>query len=417
MKAKKLVLQEHTPDIILTHKIDVDFVYPTTIPNNEKNIAFVNKFFHSITKGDRKLITLLYELIGLCCYRSARFEIAYIFKANGANGKSKYFDVIQALAGNSCSNLCLKDIVKRDFSLHNLYNMTVNISDDEEQLKDIDTGVLKRTISGNQISADKKYEVSMLKFKPFATLLISLNNNINFKDSSYGFTRKFRVIPFNNIFKGAERDINLEDKLLSPTVLQIIAFRAMNCFRKVLLENRELTEPVSVTKATEDYFAQNNPLKYFVSKHSIDDMVSHKVQKELYHKQYIEFCKSKGFRYINDIGQFCKELYSLGIGIEAKDITIPYNKEVIHYLISGSRYIAEEDIDLKFHKYSYNQLCAMNKVTGWDWYEQGWYDGIKSIAPFTFIDNNGNDIEIEDVIIQEIIDNSNTNDNNINFDI
>lgn len=303
LKAKKLVLQKHTPDIILTHKINVDFVDPATVPNNESNIAFVNKFFHDIANGDRKLITLLYELIGLCCYRSARFEIAYIFNAPGGNGKSKYFDVIQALADNSCSDLCLKDIVNNRFSLHNLYNMTVNISNDEEQLNVIDTGVLKRLISGNQLSVDKKFEVSELKFKPFATFLISINNNINFRDSSYGFTRKFKVIPFKKTFKGANRDINLEDKLLSPAVLQIIAFRAINCFRKVLLEDRELTEPASVAKATEDYFAQSNPLKYFVSTHSIDDMIAHKVQKELYHKQYIEWCKFKGFHYINDLGQ------------------------------------------------------------------------------------------------------------------
>ena len=81
LEADTLQLQEFTPDIVLTHKLNVDFVDPSLAPYNEDDVAFVNNFFNAITKGDTELITLLYELIGYCCYRGCDYHSIYLFSA------------------------------------------------------------------------------------------------------------------------------------------------------------------------------------------------------------------------------------------------------------------------------------------------------------------------------------------------
>lgn len=81
LEADTLQLQEFTPDIVLTHKLNVDFVAPADVPYNEDDIAFVDNFFNSITKGDTELITFLYELIGYCCYRGCDYHSIYLFSA------------------------------------------------------------------------------------------------------------------------------------------------------------------------------------------------------------------------------------------------------------------------------------------------------------------------------------------------
>lgn len=81
LEADTLELQNFTPDIVLTHKLNVDFVAPADVSDNEDNIAFVDKFFNGITKGDTELVTLLYELIGYCCYRGCDFHSIYLFSA------------------------------------------------------------------------------------------------------------------------------------------------------------------------------------------------------------------------------------------------------------------------------------------------------------------------------------------------
>lgn len=87
LEADTLQLQEFTPDIVLTHKLNVDFVDPSLTPFNEDDISFVDNFFHSITKGDTELIIFLYELIGYCCYRGCDYHSIYLFSARGREWK------------------------------------------------------------------------------------------------------------------------------------------------------------------------------------------------------------------------------------------------------------------------------------------------------------------------------------------
>ena len=81
LEADTLQLQEFTPDIVLTHKLNVDFVDPSRTPFNEDDISFVDNFFIAITKGDTELIIFLYELIGYCCYRGCDYHSIYLFSA------------------------------------------------------------------------------------------------------------------------------------------------------------------------------------------------------------------------------------------------------------------------------------------------------------------------------------------------
>lgn len=139
LEADTLELQDFTPDIVLTRKLNVDFIDPLSVPDNMDNIAFADKFFHDITSGDMELMTLLYELIGYCCYRDCNYNSFYLFSGSGGNGKSTYFKVIKAIVGSSCMNMNLKELTTDKFAPVNLHNMTCNISADESNLNVLDT--------------------------------------------------------------------------------------------------------------------------------------------------------------------------------------------------------------------------------------------------------------------------------------
>lgn len=132
-----LEVQNFTPDIILTHKLGVDFVNSCTA--NEDDIAFVNKFFNDLTLGDNELTTLLYELIGYCCYRNCDYHSFYLFSGAGGNGKSTFFKVIKSIVGSCCMNMNLKELTTEKFAPVNLHHMTCNISSDESNLNILDT--------------------------------------------------------------------------------------------------------------------------------------------------------------------------------------------------------------------------------------------------------------------------------------
>lgn len=139
LEADTLQVQEFTPDIILTHKLSVDFIDPATVPDNEDNIAFVDKVFNDWTMGDTELITLLFELIAYGCYRSSEFHSFYLFSGLGGNGKSTYFKIVKAIVDSACVSMNLKELTNEKFAPVNLHNMTCNISADEMNINVLDT--------------------------------------------------------------------------------------------------------------------------------------------------------------------------------------------------------------------------------------------------------------------------------------
>lgn len=154
-------------------------------------------------------------------------------------------------------------------------------------------GNFKRLTGGDDVSVDKKYVADRISFNPVATFLISMNEDLTFNDNTKGFSRRVRVIPFNNEFIGANCDTSIERRLLSKEILQIIAYRAMVAFKKRLDGNyNDLTLPSSVDVATKKYLAENNPVGEFAKWYMSNDYhLTYMLATELYDK-FNQWCKS-----------------------------------------------------------------------------------------------------------------------------
>ena len=62
-----------------------------------------------------------------------------------------------------------------------------------------------------------------------------MNNIVTFNDSSDGFARRFKVVPFKNTFKtGKNRNSKMKLILCSPENLNYICSKAMYYFSKVI---------------------------------------------------------------------------------------------------------------------------------------------------------------------------------------
>ena len=65
----------------------------------EEASSIVNKFFSTITCGDKEIENLLYEVIGYSITEAKTSKLckSFIFKGCGRNGKSKIFRIIESL--------------------------------------------------------------------------------------------------------------------------------------------------------------------------------------------------------------------------------------------------------------------------------------------------------------------------------
>ncbi len=296
----------------LIAKLTVPYNDDTVLTTKSKELELVNYYFDSVTCQNKEVETLLYEVIGYSLHKTAKLAKAFILKGNGRNGKSKIFRILEALLLEQCSHEHLENISgckagsKTTVSLLN--GCTVNIAEDQKQPKYINTSLITRIISGENISLGQKGN-EKLEFKPYATMLFSVNEVIDFKETGIYMTDRFIVIPFNATFID-NRDINIEDKLCSPLALQIIATKAVLAFNKVL-ETGKFTIPSIVEQETDKYFLECNNVKEFCNIFPIKTIMI----KSRYYKEYCKWCSHNNREAVSN-SQFGKQVLALGYRAE-----------------------------------------------------------------------------------------------------
>ena len=276
---------EFTPDIIITNRVNADYVEYDESSSN----PVVDQFFSDITCGNKDNEILLFENIGYDCCRTNKFHLAFILKGSGGNGKSTYFKIIKTLLGDSAASIRLKKVTTDKFASTSLYGKTCAIADDINNGKDVDTGLLKTLISGDGIRAEYKFE-NEFEFEPYATILIGMNNIVTFNDSSNGFARRFKIIPFNHTFEGTDRNNNMKEILCTPKNLQYICSKAMYYFNKVIKRDG-FTISEDVESETKSYLKENRIVEQFVDEMEIDGLPAKEVQ-----DLFKIFCEDNGYR-------------------------------------------------------------------------------------------------------------------------
>ena len=207
--------------------------------------------------------------------------------------------------GDSATSIRLKKITNDKFAATSLYGKTVAIADDINNGRDVDTGILKTIISGDGIRTEFKFE-NEFEFEPVATILIGMNNIVTFNDTSDGFSRRFKVIPFNHKFvEGENRNNNMKKMLCSPENLQYICSKAMFYFNQVI-ERDKFTTPQEVANETRSYLLENNIVEQFVQ----DVPITREETIEVY-AEFKTWCKQNDYNAYSS-NKFGQELKRLG---------------------------------------------------------------------------------------------------------
>lgn len=314
-------------------KLSVPYNDIEVLTTSSKELELVDYYFDSITCSNKEIETLLYECIGYSLCKTAKLNKAFIFKGSGRNGKSKIFRILEALLGDSqCSHEHLEQLsgskAGSKSTVKTLNECTVNIAEDQKQPKYINNSLITRLISGEPISINDKWEDFTLV--PYATLLFSVNEVIDFKETGIFITDRFVVIPFNNTFTddNNNRDINIGEELCKPKSLEIIATRAVQAFKKVL-ENGRFTIPTIVEEATRNYFMECNNVAEFCSIFPLKTIM---IKSQLYN-EYCNWCKDNNREAVSN-SIFGKEVLALG-----------YRAERYSFGNKRNTYYASQDFD------------------------------------------------------------------------
>lgn len=248
-----------------------------------------------IFPNEKWKIDLLQECFGYCLLPDCRFEKMFFFIGGGGNGKGTVLTALSEIIGkDNISSLTMRDLSDPKFSLYFLQDKLVNIATELSHRDPVATEHLKTIVSGEWLTAEKKHG-HKYQFKPYATMILAMNDVPVIPDRSYGFERRLIILRFTQTFTDKTKDPHLKEKLIKEKD-GIFAWALMGLSR--LLERNGFTENEGLEKEKTDFIKSLHPLLQFVEEKCEfgDDIAAYREEANNLYDEYNKWCKSGNYR-------------------------------------------------------------------------------------------------------------------------
>ncbi len=287
---------EFTPDAVEFDRIPVTY-------DPSAYCADLDKMLNRVFLGDREVINLFEEMIGYCLIKSARYQKAFILVGSGSNGKSTVLDLLEEFLGpRNYSSLPLEKVTDR-FNMAELENRLANIGDDIDNVTIRDSGTLKKMISGESITVERKGE-RPFKLSPYATHIYSANAIPRSFDKSDGFYRRWLLVPFNAKFTAEDPDYDplIFDKITTDAALSYLLNIGLRGASRLIKRGR-FTEPQSVKEALEHYKTDNSTTLSWIEDKGLDADYFLDNSTDKVYADFTDWCKLSGIKAGNVTGK------------------------------------------------------------------------------------------------------------------
>jgi P4 family phage/plasmid primase-like protien len=281
-------LLPHDPNHFSTIRIPIEY-------NPEATCPTVDYFLESTLPKD--CIPIAEELFGYVLIPYVRFEKAFMFTGNGANGKSTFLTLLEKFVGSdNVAKIPLQELDEHRFKRADLFGKLVNLFADLDA-RDLQSSTYFKTIvSGDAIDAERKHQ-DPFYYRPFARLAFSANEIPRSPDNSYAYFRRWVIVPFPHRFEGRDADKSLADKMIEPKELSGLLNHALKGLNR-LFEQEEFSESTTIKASLEDYKKQNDTVAAFVNDCCIFDSNVSVERGELY-TAYSQYCEDEGYKAIS----------------------------------------------------------------------------------------------------------------------
>lgn len=251
-------LKDHTPDFKSINQINADYDPEATCP-------IFDKMLSEIFYDDQ--IETVWQMIGYCLIRTAKAQKYFTLLGEGANGKSKFLEIISSFIGRrNVSNESLQNLADNRFRLINIKNKLLNVCDDANRDLIKDTGMIKSITSGATIVGEKKNHHPE-EFNFDGTIIIACNELPSTRDNSYGFYRRSEIIVMKGKIPVSQQDKDLFEKTYDeyPGILN----KAVAALNRLVNNKYVFPNVERINAAIEAYERANNSAKLFVHQYII----------------------------------------------------------------------------------------------------------------------------------------------------
>jgi putative DNA primase/helicase len=232
-----------------------------------------------------------------------KLEKLLILYGTGANGKSVFFEILNALLGaNNISNYSLQSLTNDNgYFRAKIGNKLVNYA--SEINGKLETDVFKQMASGEPLEARLPYRDPFI-LKEYAKLIFNCNDLPRNVEHTNAFFRRFLIIGFDVTIPEEKQDKDLANKIIENELAGVFNWMLKGLDR--ILKQRNFSTCKAVSDARSNYEKESDSVKMFIEEHEYEKSKVHTRISVMY-EAYKNFCYDDGFKPVNK-SNFIKRL-------------------------------------------------------------------------------------------------------------
>lgn len=257
-------------------------------------------------EGDHRQ-KVLQEAFGYTLLPDCRFQKMFVLCGPGGNGKSTITEIWQAMLGQeNYSNLAL-EALGDEYRAWELKEKRANFSGELNYLGRINEGLIKRLVSGEEISANRKFK-EPVRFRPSAKLIVNTNSLPQIQDPTEGSWDRLVVLPFEVRIRGTKKEDRSRVNKLKDELPGILLW-AITGLRRLLKQNR-FTPCNKCAQSLDEHRRDSDSVRHFAAECCVKRSGYETLSEPLY-QTYRQYAESTG-RKPCSIAEFGRRMKYLG---------------------------------------------------------------------------------------------------------
>jgi len=306
---KKQILRRHNSKDFITYQLNFDY--------NQESLSPL--FFEYLNRvlPNNELQDILAEYLAYVFIKPStlKLEKTLLLYGTGANGKSVFFEIVNALLGAenissySLSNLTNENGYFRAMIADKLLNYASEISGK------LETSIFKQLVSGEPVEARLPYG-NPFTLTNYAKLIFNCNELPKEVEQTHAYFRRFLIVPFNVEIPEKEQDKELSKKIIDKELSGIFNWVLKGLNR--LLAQKNFTKSKAVSDQLDQYKKQSDSVLMFLEDEGFEKSHSEKIESKVLFNLYKEYCRDS--RSLNCSSKaFCDRLRKADFNIERKN--------------------------------------------------------------------------------------------------
>lgn len=297
----------------------IPITYNTLIPVDQTIIdfeAYRSSLFEESVAEDYKKV--LDQFLGYVFCRELPAQKLVFFYGPGGTGKSTYANFLSRLVGsNNSRHKTLNMLLDSKYAASDLKGIMLNVGDETVTARNLTSvDMLKSLAVDGYREVEAKYKASE-KIKLYAKHIFCSNDRPQTQDRA--FWDRTLVIPFVNVFRGAENNIS-DDKLKalmdSETIKSYMFNLAMDGLKSLQSNNWRFHSIPEMEAAKQDFIPADNPVEVWLQESGINEETIIGRSTQEVRDSYKQWCTANRYRPmgIQQFTQYIKDVFDVTIG-------------------------------------------------------------------------------------------------------